>query len=335
VSLKKILPTLILVLLVYSWYFFIHQQAYPSKLNVLGASTNLQLYVQPETGTQPLVDAIGSAQKEVLVEVYLLSDKPVIKALEDAKSRGVDVRVMMEEHPVGGSSLNNKTKLALDAKGVTTEWSNPTFALTHEKSITIDGSETFVLSQNLTASAFSKNREYDILDTNPPDVTEVRTIFIDDWERKSFAPPQNSNLIESPDNSRAALTTLINGATSSIDAETEDINDSQLVQDLSEKAKTIKVRLIVPTISQLESNKTALQELTSAGVQVRTISSPYMHAKMILSDDNKAYIGSINFSTQSIDENRELGIIFIQADDLQTLNTTFETDWARATPFQN
>jgi cardiolipin synthase len=335
VSLKKILPTLILVLLVYGWYFFVHQTSHPSKLNVLGASTNLQLYVQPETGTQPLVDAIDSAQKEVLVEVYLLSDKPIINALEDAKSRGVDVKVMMEEHPVSGGSLNNKTKLALDAAGVTTEWSDPSFALTHEKSITIDGSETFVLSQNLTASAFSKNREYDILDTNPPDVTEVRTIFIDDWERKSFAPPQNSNLIESPDNSRAALATLINGATDSIDAETEDIDDNQLIQDLSDKAKTLKVRLIVPTISQLESNKTALQELSSAGVQVRTISSPYMHAKMILSDENKAYIGSINFSTQSMDENRELGIIFTQADDLQTLNATFETDWDRATPFQN
>ena len=100
------------------------------------------------------------------------------------------------------------------------------------------------------------------LDTNPPDVTEVRTIFIDDWERKAFTPPQNSNLIESPDNSRAALTTLINGATSSIDAETEDIGDTQLVQDLSEKAKTLPVKLIVPTLSQLESNKTALEELT-------------------------------------------------------------------------
>ena len=158
VSLKKILPTLILVLLVYGWYFFIHQQANPSKLNVLGASTNLQLYVQPETGTQPLVDAIDSAQKEILVEVYLPSDKPIIKRFGRCKkSRGIDVKVMMEEHPVGGGSLNNKTKLALDAvrcqllNGVI----QPLLSL-HEKSITIDGSETFVLSQNLTASAFSK-----------------------------------------------------------------------------------------------------------------------------------------------------------------------------------
>lgn len=322
------------MVLVYGWYFFVHQQAYPTKLNVLGASTNLQLYVQPETGTQPLVDAIDSAKQEVLVEVYLLSDKPIISALENAKSRGIDVKVMMEEHPVGGGSLNEKTKQELDADGIATEWSNPTFALTHEKSITIDASETFVLSQNLTASAFSKNREYDVLDINPTDVSEVRTIFIDDWERKSFSPPQNTNLIESPDNSRAGIETLVNNATTSIDAETEDINDKQLVEDLSEKAKTIPVKLIVPTLSQVSSNEKALDELESAGVQVRTISSPYMHAKMILADDNKAYIGSINFSTQSMDDNRELGIILTQPDDLQTLQMTFDTDWSSANIFQ-
>jgi phosphatidylserine/phosphatidylglycerophosphate/cardiolipin synthase-like enzyme len=61
-----------------------------------------------------------------------------------------------------------------------------------------------------------------------------------------------------------------------------------------------------------------------------------MHAKMILSDDTKAYIGSINFSAQSMDENRELGIILTQADSIQKLTTTFETDWesAKAKSFQ-
>ncbi|HSX09329.1 MAG TPA: phospholipase D-like domain-containing protein [Candidatus Saccharimonadales bacterium] len=332
---KKYLPLLILIVLVYAWYFFIHQQSRPTKVNVLGANTNLQLYIQPDAGQAPLLDAIDSAKREILVEVYLLSDKQIISALEDAHSRGVDVKVMLEEHPFGGGSLNKKTTSQLDAQGIPTEWSDPAFTLTHEKSITIDGAETFVLSQNLTASSFSKNREYDILDTNPADVTEVRTIFIDDWERKSFAPPQNSNIIESPDNSRTALTTLIDGSTTSIEAETEDINDERLVETLSEKAKTMQVRLIVPTIKQLESNKSSLEELSAAGVHVRTISSPYMHAKMILSDDKKAYIGSINFSTQSMDQNRELGIILTQQDDLQMLQTTFDNDWYRATDFSN
>jgi cardiolipin synthase A/B len=334
-SSKKLLLYFAVLVLVCGWYLFTHLKRQQTNTNILGASTNLILYTQPDAGHQPLVDAIDTSKQEVLVEVYLLSDKQIIQALEDARSRGIDVKVMMEEHPFGGGSLNKKTKTQLDSSGILTEWSNPAFALTHEKSITIDGSETFILSQNLTATSFSKNREYDILDTIPQDVSEVRTIFIDDWERKSFTPPQNTSIIDSPDNSRAALTTLLTNATTSIDAESEDIDDTQLVYDLSQKAKTIPVRLIVPTLQQLASNKNALDTLVAAGVQVKTISTPYMHAKMIVSDGNKAYTGSINFSTQSMDRNRELGIIMTQPDNLELLENTFEKDWNDARMYSN
>jgi cardiolipin synthase A/B len=333
-SSKKIISTLLLMLVVYAWYFFTQTPQQTKPLNVPGANTDVALYVQPESGHTPIVDAIDSAKSEVLVEVYLLSDKQVISALEDARSRGVDVKVMLEEHPFGGGDLNNKTKTELDKNTIQTEWSDPAFALTHEKAIIIDQSEVLILSQNLTSSSFSKNREYDVFDTNPSDIQEIRNIFIDDWERKSFSPPANSDVIESPDNSRAALTTLIANAKSSIDMETEDIDDSILINLLSQKAKTLSVRLIVPTLSQVASNKPALQELASAGVQVRTITSPYMHAKTIITDDDKAYTGSINFSTQSLDKNREVGIILTQPDSIQKLTNTFATDWSDASPLQ-
>lgn len=329
---KKHLLTLILLLLVYAWYFLFYQHTHPSTLNVLGAKTNLILYEQPDSGTKPLVDELNSAQREILVEVYLLSDKDIIKALEDAKARGIKVMVMMEQHPFGGSGLNPKTKKQLNADGIMTQWSNPSFSLTHEKAIIIDAHEAFILSQNLTNSSFSKNREYDILDTNPSDVAEIRTIFADDWERKSFSPPPDTNIIESPDNSRAALMTLVNNSKQTIDAETEDIVDTKLVQLFSDKAQSETIRLLVPTLSQLAANEPALAKLVQAGVQVRTISSPYMHAKMIVADEKKAYVGSINFSRQSMDENRELGIIMTQDDIIQKLSNTFANDWTKATP---
>jgi len=327
---KKYLPTLLLIIAVYAWYFISYQSAHPKALNVLGAQSNVALYEQPDSGHTPILDALQSAKKEILVEVYLLSDKQIINALEDAKARGIAVKVMMEEHPFGGGNLNQKTETALAANNIQTEWSDPAFALTHEKAIVIDDNEALILSQNLTASSFSKNREYDVFDTNPSDVQEIRTIFIDDWERKSFSPTADDNIIESPNDSRAGITTLLTNAQKSIDMEVEDINDNALVNLLSEKAKTMPVRLIVPTIKQVSSNQTALQEISAAGVQIKTISSPYMHAKMIVADDTKAYVGSINFSTQSLDENRELGIILTQQDSIQKLETTFASDWDKA-----
>src|SRR5437667_102785 len=108
---KKYLSTIILTLIVYTSYLlFSWQSPQPTKLHVLGAQTNLLLYEQPESKQQPLVDAIESAQHEILVEVYLLSDKKIIKALEDAKEHGIKVMVMLEQHPFGGSALNPKTK---------------------------------------------------------------------------------------------------------------------------------------------------------------------------------------------------------------------------------
>jgi phosphatidylserine/phosphatidylglycerophosphate/cardiolipin synthase-like enzyme len=335
VSMKKFFPTLLLILLVYAWYFFQHlpAQQKQSSMHVLGADTNITLYEQPKSGRTPLLTAIQSAKKEILVEVYLLSDKEIIQALEQADATGIDVKVILEQHPFGGGNLNPKTKQDLDIHGVETHWSNPAFALTHEKVIIIDGMQAFVLSQNLTTSSFTKNREYDVWDTDSDDATQLRTIFFADWEQKSFSPPQKSDLIESPDNSRTVLIALIMNAEKSIEAETEDINDEQLIDSLSQKAKLFQVRLLVPTLSQLEGNKPSLEKLKAAGVSIRTISSPYMHAKMILTDDNRAYVGSINFSTQSMDKNREVGIILTQPNALSTLEQTYQSDWEKAKPF--
>lgn len=331
--LKKILPVLFLLFCVYIWYFSAHivQTIQPTK--VLEANTNISLYVEPRDGEDPIIQEINGARSEVLVEVYLLSAKDVITALGDAKSRGVDVRVMMEEHPFGGGNLNPKTRTELEGKGVSVSWTNPAFALTHEKTITIDDREVFILSQNLTASAFSKNREYDVLDLSPPDVSEVRTIFMDDWDRKSFSPPESSSLLISPINSRKIISALISASQASLDLETEDINDRDVINLLSEKAKTQRVRLITPTIKQLASNSKALNQLEASGVEVRTLSSPYIHAKLILSDQKTAYVGSVNLSTQSLDENREVGIILGQNADLQTLSSTFDADWNKSTNY--
>ncbi|MCL6096727.1 MAG: phospholipase D-like domain-containing protein [Patescibacteria group bacterium] len=330
---KKNLLTLIFLALIYG-AFFVSQvlTPKPTSLNVLGADTNTSLFVEPSAGRKPILDAINNAKSEILVEVYLLSDKQIIQGLEDAKTRGVKVNVMLEQHPFGGGNLNNSSKKTLEENGVSVEWTNSAFSLTHEKSIVIDQNEAFILNQNLTASAFSKNREYDVLDTDFQDVSQIREMFIDDWERKSFTP-STSHLIVSPTNSRPALRALIESGTKTVDLEVEIIEDSQIASLLSEKAKHTRVRLLIPAFSQIQSNAKAAKELANAGVLVKTLSAPYIHAKLILVDNQKAYVGSVNLSTQSMDQNRELGIILSQKEASETLSSTFEEDWNRGRDF--
>lgn len=53
----------------------------------------------------------------------------------------------------------------------------------------------------------------------------------------------------------------------------------------------------------------------------------YMHAKIIVVDGQKAFVGSENISTASLEHNRELGIIVGDQNVLSTLQQTFQQDW--------
>src|SRR5690242_456819 len=57
-----------------------------------GAS-GLSVIVEPDAGPEPLVDAIRGAKTSVWTEMYLLTNKRVLTALEDDANNGVDVRV--------------------------------------------------------------------------------------------------------------------------------------------------------------------------------------------------------------------------------------------------
>ena len=60
-----------------------------------------------------------------------------MRALEEAANRGLDVRVMLEPNPIGGGTSPSKTLDTLAASGVKTQFTNPSFSLTHEKGIPI------------------------------------------------------------------------------------------------------------------------------------------------------------------------------------------------------
>ncbi|HYK08995.1 MAG TPA: phospholipase D-like domain-containing protein [Candidatus Eisenbacteria bacterium] len=320
---------LIALLLVYSAFFFTHLH-HTRPTPVLGVSTNLFLFEEPVAGKDPIVSAINMSTKEVDMEVYLLSDKDVVASLFAACQRGVVVRVMLEEHPFGGGNVNQKSKQAFDNSCVHMQWTNPAYSLTHEKTIVVDNSEVFILNQNLTTSSFTKNREFDVVDANSVDILEIKKIFDADWNRTSFSQT-NDNLVVSPNSSREKLSALLSSSTKNIDIEMEVVDDPDIIHLLKSKANTVIIRLIIPSISQISANKKAMVLLQQSGILVKTLKIPYIHAKLILVDDKKAYIGSINFTTQSMDSNREVGIILSQQDSIGQLNQDFSEDWEKAT----
>src|SRR5712691_1979343 len=297
----------------------------------------VSVIVEPSAGEHPITDAIRAAKKYVWLEIYILSDRNVISALEEASNKGVDVRVMLEPHPFGGGSPA-RTMDQLRAAGAKVQDSNPSFALTHEKGMIIDGTTAYIMTSNFSRSAlgaysssssFLSNREYDIVDTNAQDVQSVSAIFQADWNRTT-AQFNDPNLVVSPVNSRNTFIALINSAHSTLLVEAEEMNDTAIEQALANAAQhgvQIQVILPAPHGSSSDSNSQGIAAIKQGGVQVKEDTRLYMHAKIIVVDGQKAFVGSENISTQSLDQNRELGIIVSDAGVLHTLEQTFQQDW--------
>ena len=61
-----------------------------------------------------------------------------------------------------------------------------------------------------------------------------------------------------------------------------------------------------------------------------TAATPYIHAKAIVVDGLRAYVGSINFSTNSLHNAREVGIIFQNQSAASLIDGKFNEDWTAA-----
>ena len=270
------------------------------------------------------------------LELYLLTDKNVISALENAAENGITVRVMLEAHPYGSVTPPPASTLAALANaGAQTEDSNPAFALTHEKGMVIDDSTAYIMTCNFSKSALggsssTANREYGIIDTNKTDVSGVLSIFNADWNRSTYSSVSDSDLVVSPINARSDFIALINQASSSLLIEAEEMQDTGIEQAIvNAAARGVTVQVILP--SNDSSNSAGISSIEAGGASVEEDTQYYMHAKIIVVDGSEAFVGSENISTYSLDKNRELGILLKNASILSTLQSTFQSDWSAST----
>ncbi len=301
------------------------------------AARGVRVYVEPDAGEAPITQAIAGATRSIWVEVYLMSDRTVIRALEDAAARGLDVRVLLELHPFGDGQVSAQRILEeLSAAGARARASSPAFTFTHEKALVVDGATAYILTSNLSraglgGSGTTANREYGVIDTDAGDVADVRELFLADWERRAPVLRQ-ARLVVSPVNARPELAALMDGAARGLRLEDEEMFDTRSEDRLIAAARRgVDVRVVLPAPSAgAPDSGTGVARLVRGGVRVRYLTAPYMHAKLLLTDDRLAFVGSENFSATSLESNRELGIVLADPAGLGTLSGTFEQDWALA-----
>lgn len=76
------------------------------------------LYIEPNAGVSPILQVIQSAHHTLNVGVYYMTDKPILRAIQAAKARGVDVRVIIEGKPYAMKSWQvKKEEQEIEATG--------------------------------------------------------------------------------------------------------------------------------------------------------------------------------------------------------------------------
>ena len=282
--------------------------------------------VEPEDGMAPLYTFMSSAQRSIDMTMYELSDATAEKVLIADHQKGVMVRVLLD-HDYSGGSVNRAAYATLSAAGVPVAWANDS-EIFHQKTITVDGTESAIMTGNLTPQYYSTTRDFLVMDRQVADVSAIETTFGTDW---SGAAPSTggdgADLVWSP-GSETDLVGLIDSATRNVTVENEEMNSTAIEAALKADAQRgIDVTVIMTSDSEWDS---AFSELESAGVHVvlypDTSSALYIHAKVIDVDSTKAFIGSQNFSTASLNYNRELGVITTSEAVVAPLNNTLLSD---------
>lgn len=299
-----------------------------------GSGANgVALWTFPDDDAGLLLERISAGRKRVFMTMYLLTDPRVIEALKNAQNNGADVRVLIEAEPVGGGASARAAIDKLTAAGLPVKTSNPAFRLTHEKSFVIDDS-VIILTANMTRSSFTRNREFAVAHNDPGDVAEVTRQFNADWAREAFEPAQ-PNLVWSPVNARERINALIDGAANTlIIYAASALDDDQIGRIAAAGKRGVAVRVMTsparPNGEEEPPGAQDLDKLQRARVKVRLLKSPIVHAKAFVADDRLAFVGSVNITTQSLDFNRELGILLADRAAIERIALTFENDWGKA-----
>lgn len=277
-------------------------------------------FVEPEAGIRPVIGALEGAKESIDLVVYLLSDDRIISALKRAQDRSVKVRVMVESHPYGGFKGNRKSYDKLKQLGIDVRYTPNRFRFTHEKAFIVDHRLALITTANFTRSAFSKNREYGYFDHVPQEVREIEGIFDADWKDEPYAP-RESRLVVSPTNARQKLLALIRSANKSLLMQGETISDREVIAAIADR-QAAGVEVMV----QVEENRD-LDKLLKAGIRAKKYPGTYLHAKAIVADGTRAYMGSENFTSNSLNNNRELGILLEDPQLVGILGSVMRSDW--------
>ena len=150
-----------------------------SKADIFSDTSYQVCFTPYENCTAEIVSIIEEAKKSIFVQAYSFTSKQIIKALVQAKKRGIDVQIIMDNSmlkEVGGSQ---RTKKYLLKAGIPI-WIDYKLARAHNKVIIIDEKIVETGSFNFTYAAQNTNAENLLIINN----TELAKKYLKNWLKR-------------------------------------------------------------------------------------------------------------------------------------------------------
>jgi cardiolipin synthase A/B len=310
----------------------------------------LTAYHDGHEAYEAMISSITNAEKTICLSTYIFDPDRVgmrfITALSNARQRGVDIRVLIDDI---GLRYSFKTILKHLLKhqipcarfmGALRPRTLPHINLRkHRKVLIVDGLEAFTGGMNIREGHdLTLSPRHPIQDLHfklsGPIIAQLQQVFNEDWyfttkEVLKDDKWQNNQLLKTgnsyarvitdgPDEDINKLSLMMEGAISSAKENILIITpyfippDSLLGSLQVAAGKGVKVQIFTPSKNNLPFVKWAshhyLKSLISSGVEVWFTPPPFDHTKLMLVDHDWVLFGSANWDPRSLRLNFELNV---------------------------
>lgn len=278
----------------------------------------MNLLIQPDDGMAPLLKAIRQAKKNVQIVIFRFDLAPLEDTLAAAVARGVPVRALVANTNRGGEKRLRKLEQRLLDSGVTIARTSDDFVRYHGKMLIIDDS-VFVLGFNYTKLDIERSRGFGIQARDARLLKAACELFESDATRQPYTP-SDSRLVVSPENAREVIASFITGAQKSLAIYDMNLSDPRMIKLLEQRLKAgVDVRVIGGKVKKPPEK-----------MAVRKLARLRLHARAIVRDSARVFIGSQSLRKNELDQRREVGIIATDARIARRVLEVFEADWENA-----
>ena len=268
-----------------------------------------QFLVLPDDSMIPLLDALAAARQTIDIYIFTLSNPAMLAALRAAVARGVRVRAVVDPAPSDNIAAGHAAMRALNAANVQVRPRPSYFDRVHAKSFVVDGARALVASINFLDD-WMHTRDHGVLTTNPAVVQGILQTFAADWAATPDESVPASPLVLSPANSRATLAELIDGARTSLILEEEQITDDAMVDLLAVRSNAgITVQIVSNALQTKNLKPLETLQARAPQAQVRYSTQLWLHTKLLIADERRMLVGSVNLTQVSLDKRREVSML--------------------------